>query len=63
MAIGRAALLQVIEHLRCKEKFACLQLSYKPGPGCAEAFYTALGFRQTGRMDGDEIVLELPLRQ
>jgi diamine N-acetyltransferase len=60
--IGRAALLQVIEHVRRKEMFALLQLSYRPGPGCAEAFYAALGFRHTGRINGDEVVLELPLR-
>ena len=59
--IGRRALALVIDHVRAKGVFASLELSYVPGPGCAEPFYRAMGFRHTGRMDGDEVVLELPL--
>lgn len=59
--IGRAALLQVIEHVRAKGLFTSLELSYVPGPGSAEPFYLGLGFRHTGRLDGKEVVLELPL--
>lgn len=59
--IGRAALLQVIAHVRGKGLFDRLQLSYVPGPGCPEPFYLALGFKHTGRMDEGEVVLELPL--
>jgi len=59
--IGRAALHQVIEHVRSKGLFTSLQLSYVPGPGCPEPFYLSLGFQHTGRVDADEIVLELPL--
>jgi diamine N-acetyltransferase len=36
-------------------------VSYVPGPGCPEPFYRRLGFRPTGRMEGSEVVLELPL--
>lgn len=61
--IGRAALLQVIEHARSKGLFTRLQLSYVPGPGSPEPFYLALGFRHTGRVDGGELVLELPLAE
>lgn len=59
--IGRAALQRVIEHVRDKRLFEKLQLSYVPGPGCPEPFYLGLGFRHTGRLDGDEVILELPL--
>jgi diamine N-acetyltransferase len=59
--IGRAALLQVIEHVRRKGVFASLELSYVPGPGCPEPFYRRLGFRHTGREDEGEIVLQLAL--
>ena len=59
--IGRAALQKVIEHVRGKGRFETLQLSYVPGPGCPEPFYLSLGFRHTGKIDGDEVVLELPL--
>ena len=60
--VGRAALLQVIEHVRGKGLFGSLTLSYVPGPGCPEPFYLGLGFCHTGRMDGKEVVLALPLR-
>ena len=59
--IGRAALLLVIEQVRRRGIFKTLLLSYLPGPGCPEPFYRGLGFRPTGRMDGKEVVLELPL--
>lgn len=59
--IGRAAIRLVIEHARSKGLFNVLELSYVPGPGCPESFYLALGFRHTGRMDNNEVVLELPL--
>lgn len=60
--IGRAALQRVIEHVRAKGLFDTLELSYVPGPGCPEPFYKSLGFRDTGRLDEGEVVLELPLR-
>ena len=60
--VGRAALLQVIEHVRAKGLFESLELSFVPGPGSPESFYRSLGFRHTGRVEHDEIVLELPLR-
>lgn len=59
--IGKAALLGVIEHVRAKGHFESLELSYVPGPGCPEPFYLRLGFRHTGRVDENEIILELPL--
>jgi diamine N-acetyltransferase len=59
--IGRSALQQVIEHVRRAGRFRTLELSYVPGPGCPEPFYLGLGFRHTGRMDDDEVVLEFPL--
>jgi diamine N-acetyltransferase len=59
--IGRQALARVIDHVRAKGAFTTLELSYVPGPGCPEPFYRSMGFRPTGRMDGDEVVLELPL--
>jgi len=61
--IGKVALLRVVEHVRGKGLFNTLKLSYVPGPGCPEPFYLGLGFRHTGQVDGNEIVLELPLLQ
>ena len=60
--IGRAALQHVIAHARAKGLFTSLLLSYVPGPGCPEPFYRSLGFVPNGRMDGVEVVMELPLR-
>jgi diamine N-acetyltransferase len=61
--IGKAALLQVVEHIRAKNLFSVLATSYFPGPGCAEQFYLSLGFRHTGGVERGEILLELPLTQ
>ena len=59
--IGRAALLLVIEHLRAKRRFRSLSCSYVPGIGCPEAFYLGLDFVHTGKVEGVEVVLELPI--
>jgi diamine N-acetyltransferase len=56
--IGKAVLLQVITHAQGKGLFTSIELSYVPGPGCPEPFYRGLGFCDTGRTDGIEIVLE-----
>jgi diamine N-acetyltransferase len=61
--VGGAALQQVIEHVRSRKQFTRLTLSYVPGPGCPEPFYLGLGFRHTGRVDGEEVVLELPFAE
>ena len=60
--IGAEALRQVIAHVKGKGLFVSLVTSYVPGPGCPEEFYLRAGFRHTGRVDGAEVVLELPLR-
>jgi len=59
--VGREAMRQVIAHVRAKGAARSLWVSYVPGPGCPEPFYRSLGFLPTGRMEGDEVVLELPL--
>ena len=59
--IGRLALRSVIDHVRSKGLFSSLVTSYIPGPGCPERFYLGAGFKHTGKVDGGELVLELPL--
>jgi len=57
--LGKAALLQVIEHVRAQGVYPKLLLSYVPGPGCPEPFYRGLGFVPNGRMDAGEVVMEI----
>lgn len=59
--VGRAALLQVIEHVRGKGLFHELKTSYWPGEGCPQPFYHGLGFRENGELDGKEVVMVLTL--
>ena len=59
--IGRKALQLVIDHVRSKGCFRKLELSYVPADGNPEPFYLSLGFRNTGRLDGSEHVMELSL--
>lgn len=59
--VGRAAMRQVVEHVRAKHLFQSLEVSFVPGAGCPEQFYLGLGFRHTGRVDGGEVVLEMLL--
>lgn len=61
--IGKAALQQVIDHVRAKGIFGRLQTSYVPGLGCPEPLYRGLGFQPNGKIDDGEIVLELALRK
>lgn len=60
--IGMAALRLVISHVRSAACFESLQVTYYPGPGCPEKFYLKAGFMHTGREDGGEVILELPLQ-
>jgi diamine N-acetyltransferase len=58
---GRAALGQVIEHVRTRPNASELLVSWVPEPGGPEPFYRGLGFEPTGEMDGDEVVARLRL--
>lgn len=60
--IGRAAVGLVLAHVRAKGVFETLELSYVPADNGPERFYLGLGFRPTGRVDGGEVELQLPLR-
>lgn len=59
--VGRAAMLQVIEHVRSKGLFKTLRISYVPGEGGPEQLYLSLGYRPNGEVDEGEVVMELPL--
>ena len=59
--VGRAAMLLVIERVRREGLFKKLAISYLPEESGPEQLYLSLGFRPTGEMDEDEVVMELPL--
>jgi diamine N-acetyltransferase len=58
---GRATLDLVRAHIAGLGGFNRLLTSYVPGPGEAEPFYRAYGFKKTGRMwdDGTEVEIGL----
>jgi len=58
--VGRAALEQVIAHVRALGATEFLT-SYVPGEGTPGPFYEKLGFAPTGAVDDGEIVLRLAL--
>lgn len=59
--IGRAAMLLVIDHIRSKNIFNELKISYVPEEGGPERLYLSLGFRPTGEVDDGEVVMSLQL--
>jgi|APTNR8051073442_1049403.scaffolds.fasta_scaffold20174_2 diamine N-acetyltransferase len=59
--IGRAAMVQVIEHVRRKGRFGSLGISYVPEEGGPEPLYRSLGFEPTGEIDDGEVVMALAL--
>ena len=58
--VGRAAMNLVIEHVRSKRLFQELAISYIPEEGGPEKLYLSLGFKPTGEMDEDEVIMKLP---
>lgn len=58
---GSQALRLVIERARSLLPGGVLYTSYVPGEGCPGPFYHRHGFEETGRLDGTERVLRLPL--
>ena len=58
---GRRALELIFEHVRTRPGATQLFLSVVPGEGSAGPFYEKLGFRYTGEVDDDELVMSRPL--
>lgn len=60
---GRRAMEQLIAYVKTRPNATELLVSYVPGDGCPRDFYRGLGFEDTGRTEGDEVVLRLPFSQ
>ncbi len=58
---GRRAMQHVIEHVRAQPSAEELKASYVPIPGGPWPFYRSFGFEPTGEMEGNEVVIRLPL--
>jgi hypothetical protein len=52
---------KLIEYVRTRPNARALLVSYHPAEGSPRDFYLSLGFEDTGRMDGHEVILRLPL--
>ena len=58
---GRAALIQLLKMIRETGKFDLVYLDYAEGNTVARELYYSCGFRETGEVDDDEVIMELPL--
>ena len=58
---GTAAISRLLEHVRTRPNATELLVSWVPGPGSPEPFYTGLGFEATGRVHDGEVEGRLPL--
>jgi diamine N-acetyltransferase len=58
---GQRAVALLVEYVRNRPDARELLVSYHPGPLSPRDFYLKQGFRDTGRIEEDEVVLSLPL--
>lgn len=58
---GTEAMKVAIEMIKNEDKFHCITLSYVPGNDVGQHVYEKLGFKATGELDCDEIIMKLDL--
>jgi diamine N-acetyltransferase len=58
---GRAAALEVIRRMREIEDCRAIYLSFVPENTGAEKLYSSVGFKRTGKLNGNEIVMRLTI--
>jgi diamine N-acetyltransferase len=62
LGYGRKAIEQLIDHVKTRPNATELLVSHvKEVPGNPGPFYEKLGFTYTGKEEGDELVMRLPL--
>lgn len=63
MGFGEKAIGLLIEYVKTRPNAKRLGVSCDEGEGSPEEFYKKLGFKRTGQMEGDEVVLSLELAE
>jgi diamine N-acetyltransferase len=63
MGFGSRAVQLLIEHVRLRPGARELKVSCAEGVESPEGFYAKLGFKRTGEMLGEEVVMSLSLGQ
>ena len=58
---GRAAMKELLNMIKDADKFDVVILDYAEGNMVARDLYYSFGFRETGEVDDDEVIMELPL--
>lgn len=58
---GQCAIALLVTYVRTRPAARELLVDYHPGPHSPREFYLKQGFRDTGRIEGGEVVLSLPL--
>ena len=58
---GRAAMKELLNMIKDADKFDVVILDYAEGNIVARDLYYSFGFRETGEVDDDEVIMELPL--
>lgn len=61
MGFGKRAIDLLIEYVKTRPNAKKLGVSCGEGEASPEGFYTNLGFKRTGEMEGEEVVLSLQL--
>lgn len=61
MGFGKKAIALLIEYVKTRPNAKQLGVSCGEGEASPEEFYKKLGFKRTGEMDGEEVVLRLEL--
>ncbi len=58
---GRRAMELLVEYVRSRPNAKEILVSYVPGEGTPQPLYEGFGFEETGRVEGDEVVMRLEL--
>jgi diamine N-acetyltransferase len=61
LGYGEKAIRLLIDYVKTRPSAKELLVSCGQGEGSPEGFYAKLGFTHTGKKEGDEIVMRLPL--